>query len=132
MSVLVASGVGCVRSRDLAHLALQRGGEQQCLSLGAGHLHDLLDHRAKAHVEHAVGLVEHQQANLCKRYVATIDQIEQAPGCSHQDVGARGDARLLDDARATVNRGDRQRANVGDRAQILDDLQGELARGRQH
>ncbi len=53
------------------------------------------------------------------------------PGVATRMWARAGEARLLDDARAAVYGSDRQRARVGDRTQVVDDLDRQLARGRQ-
>src|ERR1035441_10327205 len=85
----------------------------------------------EAHVEHPVGLVEDQDADLGQRDVAALDQIGQPSRRGHEDVRAAGQARLLDDAGAAVHGRDRQRPGVGDRAQLVDDLDRELPGGRE-
>ena len=106
--------------------------EQQRLALARGHLHDSVDDRAEAHVEHPVGLVEDEQPDAAERHVAAVDQVEQPSRRRDEDVRARGEPRLLDDPGAAVHGGDRERACVGDRAQVIDDLDCQLARGREH
>ena len=94
-------------------------------------LDDPVNRRAEPHVEHPVGLVEDQELDLRKRERAAGDQVLQAPGCGDQDVRAACLTRLLDQPCAAVDRGDAQRASVGDRTNVLDDLLGQLPRGRQ-
>ena len=132
VGVLVTAGVGRVGLGDLADLALQRGAEQQRLALARAHLHDPVDDGLEAHVEHPVGLVEHEQPDAVERDVTPVDQVEQPSRCGDEDVCARGEARLLDDPGAAVDGRDRERAGVGDVAQVVDDLRGQLARRRQH
>jgi len=74
--VLVPARVGGVGLGDAPDLTLKRGGEQQRLALTRAQLDDPVDDRAKAHVEHPVGLGEHEQLDAVKRYVAPVDQIE--------------------------------------------------------
>jgi hypothetical protein len=50
----------------------------------------------------------------------------------HEDVGAPGELGLLLDAHAAVGDGHRERLRATDVGQLPHDLQGELARGRQH
>ena len=50
---------------------------------------DVLDRLvAKAHVEHLVGLIEHQRFKLGQVAKALVDQIQQAPRRCHDDVDA--------------------------------------------
>ena len=132
MCVLMTTGIGGVGLGDAVDLTLERRREQQRLALARGHLHDPVDDRAKAHIEHPVGLVEHEQLHATERDLATIDQIEQPSRRGDEDVGARGDPSLLDDPGAAIHGGDRQRAGVRDLAQVVDDLDRQLARGRQY
>ena len=59
------------------------------------------------------------------------DEVLQAAGRGDQDVRPAGGARLLLEAGAAVDGRDGERAGVGQRADLLDDLEGELARGGQ-
>ena len=52
------------------------------------HGDDALDVMDEAHVEHAVGFVEHQDLDLVEAHRALVDQIEQAAGRGHQDIDA--------------------------------------------
>ena len=90
---------------------------------------DPVDGRAEAHVEHAVGLVEHEHADVLEREGAALEQVLEAAGRGHEDVGALGVASLLLEAHAAVDGGDREVAGTGERAQLLDDLARQLARG---
>ena len=61
----ISTRAGSLTSRDLAHgLLVERGREQQRLTLGRGLAHNAADGGQKAHVEHTVGLVEHQHLDL--------------------------------------------------------------------
>ena len=63
---------------DLAHGLLVEGRrEQQRLALGRRLAHNATDGGQKAHVEHAVGLVEHQDLNLVQVAGALLDQVDQ-------------------------------------------------------
>ena len=83
----------------------------------------------EAHVEHAVGFVEHEDLHLGERHGALFAQIEQPARRRDEDVAAVArlvDLRLLGDAAE-----DRLRAQVDVLAVVLDallDLRGELAR----
>ena len=57
---LEASGEVRVAARQLADLAVERRGEEHRLALRRQHAHDPVDLRLEAHVEHPVGLVEHE------------------------------------------------------------------------
>ena len=49
---------------------------------------DLADVVDEAHVEHAVGFVEHEEFDLAEPQRVAADEIEQAPGRRDQDVDA--------------------------------------------
>jgi hypothetical protein len=129
--VLVTARAGGVRLGDPSHLALERGREQQRLALGRGHLYDPVDHRAEAHIEHPVGLVEDEQPDATERHISAIDQVEQPSRRRDEDVCARGEPRLLDDPGAPVHGRDRQRPGVRDRAHVVVDLDRELPSWRE-
>ena len=127
--MLVAAGVVREALGHAAGLAVERGGEEQRLALGRALGHDAVDGGLEAHVEHAVGLVEDEDAHAVEGQVAALEEVLQAAGGGHDDVGAGGLAGLLDDAHAAVDGRDAQRAGVGQRADVLDDLAGQLAGG---
>ena len=115
---------------DLAHGLLVEGRrEQQRLTLGRRLAHNAADGGQKAHVEHAVGLVEHQDLNLVQVASALLDQIDQTARRCDQDVAAvlecRG-LRLV--AHAAHDGHGNMTGDVGDLARDLVDLLGKLAR----
>ena len=64
------------------------GREQQGLALGRallGHLHDVVK---KAHVQHAVGFVQHQGVQAFQRQVAALQVVHDAAGRAHHHMGA--------------------------------------------
>ena len=91
--------------------------------------HDAVDRGLEAHVEHAVGLVEDEDADAVEGEVAALEEVLEAAGGGDDDVGVRGLAGLLDDAHAAVDGRDAQRAGLRQRANVLDDLAGQLAGG---
>ena len=114
---------------------LRHGGrEEQRLPFFRHHGDDPLDVVDEAHVEHAVGFVEHQHLDLVEAHGALIDEVEQAAGRRDQHFGAtRHAADLPVDRHAADRQLDGQRADmpaVG--AEAVGDLAGELARRRQH
>jgi hypothetical protein len=126
--VLVPGGVAGVGRRDATGLAVQRGGEEQRLAAVAGELHDAVDRRAEAHVEHAVGLVEDEHLDAVERERPALELVLEAPRGGDDDVGAGRVATLLLEADAAVDRLDAQVARLGDEAELVDDLGGQLAR----
>ena len=116
---------------DLAHsLLVKCGREQQRLALGRRLAHNAADGGQKAHVEHAVGLVEHQHLDLVQVAGALLDQIDQTARRGDQDVAAvlEGSGLRLVAHAAHDGHGD-MTGDVGDLARDLVDLLGELARG---
>src|ERR1700691_6499115 len=92
---------GCVARRDLygqwivqqplrqaADVVRIRGGEQQILPLLRQQLDDLANVVDEAHVQHAIGFVEHQRLYLGKIRGTLLSEIEQAAGSRHQDIAA--------------------------------------------
>ena len=135
-----ASGVWCstlhrvarVAVGDAVDLAVQRGREEERLALLADEIDDAVDGRAEAQVEHAVGLVEHEQRDRVEAHEAPLDQILEAAGRGHQDVRAGGLLGLAVDADAAEGGGDAQTAGARERRRLVGDLHRELAGGHQH
>ena len=130
--VLVAHGVARVELGDPAGLAVERGGEEQRLALRRALGDDPVDGRAEAHVEHPVGLVEHERLHVVEREGAALEEVLEPAGRGDEDVRALRVARLLLEADAAVDGGDGEVARPRDRAQRVDDLAGELTRGGEH
>ena len=88
----------------------------------------------EAHVEHAVGFVEHQHFDLVEAQRALIDQIEQAAGRRHQHLdAARERADLPVDRHAADGERNLERADVpAIGAEAVGDLAGQFARRRKH
>ena len=86
----------------------------------------------EAHVEHAVGLVEHEDGDLVEPDVALVAKVEQASGRGDQDIDAglqRLHLVMLVDAAEDDGGAQGQPASVSGEA--LGDLAGELAGRRQ-
>ncbi|MNO92214.1 hypothetical protein D3C76_837820 [compost metagenome] len=116
----------------LVQAAAGGGGEQQGLAL-PGALRRQLQHvLGEAHVEHAVGLVQHQHLDVAQRQVAGVELLVQPPR------GADDDFRVLAQARAlhleVLAAGDQAGLDEGELGEALDFLQGLLRQlaGRQH
>ncbi len=67
-----------VTPRELADACRERGGEERRLPILRRLLEDGLDVLDEAHVEHLVGLVEHEIAHVVERKAAAADVIEQS------------------------------------------------------
>ena len=116
---------------DLAHgLLVERGREQQRLTLGRRLAHNAADGGQKAHVEHAIGLVEHQHLDLVQVAGALLDQVDQTARRGDQDVAAileRRGLRLV--AHAAHDGHGNVAGDVGDLVRDLVNLLCELTRG---
>ena len=66
----------------------ERRGEQRHLPLRRRLLEDALDCVDEAHVQHLVGLIEHQQRQLRELQGAPVHVIDDPPGRAHHDVHA--------------------------------------------
>jgi hypothetical protein len=129
--VLVAHRIVRVGGGDPADLALERGREEQRLALTRGHGDDLVDDGLEAHVEHPVGLVEHEHLDRAEVDRAAVDQVHEAARGGDQHVRARGLLGLVVDADAAVHGGDLERAGVHHAGELVDDLRRELAGRRE-
>jgi hypothetical protein len=127
-AVHVLARIARVGLRDLSRGALERGGEEERLALGGALGDDPVHRRLEAHVEHPVGLVEHEDADVLQREVAALEQVLEPARGGDDDVRARGQLGLALEPDAAVHDGYRERAGVGHGLQLVDDLAGELAR----
>jgi hypothetical protein len=129
---LDALGVLQQVGRQLADLVAEGGREQQAL-LGGGqqgqHLLHVVD---EAHVEHAVGFVQHQDLDVRQVQVALLLQVEQAPGVATRTSSRLDAVDLRVHADAAEDHGGAQIEVLAVLAHRLLDLRGQLARGRQH
>ena len=118
---------------ELLERGLEGGAEQQGLALLGQAAEDALDRRQEAHVEHAVGLVQHQHLDLREVDAAAVEVVDQAAGRGdeHVDAAAQGIDLALH-ADAAVHGRHAQGQVPGVTAQAVVHLQGELARRRQH
>ena len=73
---------------EIANLVAEGGRKQQGLFLLGDERQHLLDVMDKAHVQHAVGLVEHQDLDLAQVQRTLASMVQQAARCGHQDVHA--------------------------------------------
>ena len=121
------------RSAKPADVVRVGGGEQQVLALRRQQLDDLADVVDEAHVEHAIGFIEHQHLHLGEIHAALLREVEQPAGRRHQDVAAAaqgGDLRI--DAHAAEHLVGAQLHVLAVVARALGHLRGELAGRRQH
>jgi hypothetical protein len=118
---------------EAADLVGEGGGEEQGLLLFRHQRENLPDVVDEAHVEHAVGFVQHEDLDARQVDGALTDVVEQAAWCGDEDVDAalqRLDLRPDADAAEDQRGFQRQEMAVGAHAFL--DLGGELARRRQH
>ena len=81
-----AHGIGQDGGRELRDAVGHRRREEQRLPLFWQQLDDLLDVVDEAHVEHGVGFIEDQMAELVEVDESLLDQIQQPTGRRHDDV----------------------------------------------
>ena len=115
---------------ELADLVGEGGREQQVLALLRQQCEHLADVADEAHVEHAVGFVQHQELDAREVERALADVVEQAARGGDEDVHAllqRADLRVDVDAAEHHQRSERQMLAVG--LHRFFHLGGELARG---
>ncbi len=79
------------------------GGEEQGLAFRIAKLHDAFDIRDEAHVQHTVGLVDHQHIDTAQQQPAALKMIEQTSGRGDQDIRAAIDNPALIHKRDTAN-----------------------------
>ena len=127
-------GVVQVLLRHAADRGGHRRREQRDL-LGVGGVgEDRLDVLGEAHLQHLVGLVEHEVLELGQVEGALVEVVHDAAGRADDDVHAAAQRRQLHAvALSAVDRQHVHAAQVrGVLLERLADLQGELARGREH
>ena len=125
---LMTHRVVLVLTSNLLDLAVKRGGEEQRLTIRLSLIEDATDDGQEAHVGHAVGLVDHDDADIAEVDVATLDQILEPAGAGDEDVNAttkRVDLRAV--ASAAVDGSDLTATGFGERLHLAADLIGKLA-----
>ena len=107
------------------------GRKQQVLSLRRQQREDALHVMDEAHVEHAVGFIQHQNFHLRQIHRLLIRMIEQTPRCRHQNIHAFFQGiDLRRNAHAAKNHRRAQRQIFAVSAHALFDLRRQLACGR--
>jgi len=71
-----------------ADIVRKSSGEQQILPLLGQQLQDLADVADEAHVEHAIGFVEHQDLQCAEPHDFLLVEVEQTARCGHENVAA--------------------------------------------
>src|SRR6185369_6651345 len=86
----------------------------------------------KAHVEHAIGFVEHEMFDAVELRVWMLEMIEQSPGSGDDDVDAASKSMLLRPrVHAAEHRGAGERRVHRELLELLENLRRQLA-GRRH
>src|SRR5690606_3157042 len=101
-------------ARKLGNGAVKRGGEQQGLAVGRRGGNNGLDVFDEAHVQHAVGFVQHQGLHGGKIDAARLQVVDEAAGGGHQYIdAARQRLQLGAVGHAAHHDGGAQVGNVG-------------------
>ena len=117
----------------MAHFAGHGGGEEQVLPPRGQCAEDLPDAGEKAHVEHVVGFVEHQDLDPVQAENALLHEIEHAAGAPDHDLRLPPKRRRLAPyGDAAVDGGQLQAGELGQRAELVGDLGGQFTGGCEH
>ena len=106
------------------------GGEQQGLVRPGAGLGQALHVFGEAHVEHAVGFVQHQHLDLLQRQVAGVGVFDQPPRGADQDVHPAQHGRLGLEVLAAGDQPGLDEGELGEALDFLEGLLGQFA-GRQ-
>ena len=118
---------------ELGDVTRHGGREQQRLALLGDRGHDAAHVADEAHVEHAIGLVEDEEGHVRQLDVAALDQVEKPARRGDQDVDAAVQGLDLPaEAQAADHHAELQPEAAAVGVEAAADLDGELARRRQH
>ena len=120
-------GIHGVGAGELGDGAVEGGAEEHRLPVRRHAAEDPVDLRLEAHVEHPVGLVEHEHADVAELDRPALDQVEEPAGSGDEDVGLPRLVDLAADRRAAVDGRDLQPLRRGKRLDVRRDLDRELA-----
>ncbi len=128
------------RHRLFQHLRRQRRNgrghrraEEQRLPLCGNVTEDPPDVRQEAHVEHAIGFVEHEVLEAIELRIGRARVVEQAARGRHDHVDSAPERVLLGThPDAAVDRGAGEGGVDRKPVEVFENLRGKLARGRQH
>jgi hypothetical protein len=115
---------------DLADLGGHGRGKEQILPFGRQFGHDAAQIGQKAHVEHAVGLVENQGAHMGQIHQTPVDEVEQPSGARHQNAYLACGLDLRGFAHSAEYGGGPDAGLLAKGNEGLMNLQGEFAGGR--
>jgi len=107
------------------------GRKQQGLAVFGALAHHLGDVVKKAHVQHAVGLIQDQCVHACQAERAALQMVQDAAGRAHHHIRAVLQTHRLTAQGHTTTQGDdfHVLASAGQAADFLCDLVGQLACG---
>src|SRR4029453_13009844 len=107
--------------------------EAERLAVERGHAQDALDLGCEAHVEHAIGLGEDDDAQRAEGEGAPLEMIEEPARGRHDDLGSPLEGGGLRAHRlAADEHGDADTLDAAEGVEGFRDLERELTRGRQH
>ena len=130
---LVADGVREEPAGEGVDAAVERGAEQQALTVGGRRREDAGDAGEEAEVGHVVGLVEHGDLDGAEAHDLLLHEVFQAAGAGDDDVDAALQRLLLRTlADAAEHSGDAKADGLGERGDGRGDLGGQLAGGGEH
>ena len=127
-----AHGIVEERVGEMADLLRHRRREEHGLARLRQQRRDLADRLDKAHVEHAVRLVEHEELDLAEVDEPLLEEVDEATRRRDEDIDAlldRADLRALADA--AEDHGVAERRVTAVAREALGDLRRELTRGRE-
>ena len=128
-----AGGVAQHRVGELGDVLRHGGREEQRLPLDRQLGDDFADVVDEAHVEHAVGFVEHEELDLVELQPVALDEIEQATGGGHHDFDALHHRADLTTHRHAADRQCRTQADVAAiGVEAVEDLARQFAGRREH
>ena len=97
-------------------------------------LEDGVDALRESHVEHLVGFVEDDVADIVERHLSALHEVDESSGSGNDNLWSVAQLiNLCDDAGTAVDGDDMQSGNVFcKRVQVVGNLQAELACGAQY
>ena len=121
-----------VRAGELADVTVERRREEHRLPVPGETANDPVDLGLEAHVEHPVGLVEYERADLREVDEPSLREILEPAGGCDEDVGLVRPLRLRAERDSAVGGGDREPLGLCERPELVCHLRGELARRHEH
>ena len=119
---------------QVANVVRDGGGEAHGLALGRQHFGNAEHILGEAHVQHPVGLVEHQHPQARQINLAVFQLVDQTAGRGHQHFIRHGQCPCLMEVRGPPGDADGAGARQQPRQRVAGarDLLGQLAGGREH